>query len=65
MADMPQGTQIRTDEAGVARSIRLPRTAAATAEAFASDAAVPATVRELADSFVRRASPLRGSTRAI
>jgi zinc metalloprotease ZmpB len=58
MADLPQGTQVRRDETGVARSIRMPRTDAASADAFARDAKVPATARELADTFVLQAGPL-------
>lgn len=58
MADMPKGTQIRSDETGIARSIRLPRSTEAAAEAFARATRVPTTVRELADNFVIQASPL-------
>lgn len=58
MTDLPPGTQIRTDETGVARSIRLPRSAAAAADAFARGAAVPKTARELADNFLLQAGPL-------
>jgi hypothetical protein len=56
MADLPDGTQVRRDETGVARSIRVPQTAqpsAAMAEATAR-----ATPRQVADRFLRAASDL-------
>jgi zinc metalloprotease ZmpB len=58
MAELPKNTEIRRDETGIARSIRIPRSAGATAKAVARGARVPTTVREVADSFVIQASPL-------
>ena len=58
MAGLPRGSQIRNDETGVARSIRMPRTAASASDFADGAGGVPATPRQLADSFVLRASDL-------
>jgi zinc metalloprotease ZmpB len=55
MAELPDGTQVRRDETGVARSIRVPPTAPPD-PSFAAETAM--TPRQLADRFLQRAGDL-------